>query len=95
MGADLSTPQLPGPAGSAGPATLAVGGKSARRGAKRSAKRGARRGARRSARRSARRGAKRGARRSAKRGAKRGMKGGSSCMKLGGGKRHSRGRGRN
>ena len=83
MGADLSTPQLPGPAGSAGPATLAVGGKSARRGAKRSAKRGARRGARRSARRSARRQ----------------MNGGSSCNKMNGGthkrgRQHRRGRGR-
>ena len=46
---------------------------------------------------SARKGAKRSARRSARRSSKRGMKGGSSCMKMSGGKHrrsHSRSRGR-
>ena len=48
---------------------------------------------------SARKGAKRSARRSARRSSKRGMKGGSSCMKMSGGKHRrsrsrSRGRGR-
>ena len=46
---------------------------------------------------SARKGAKRSARRSARRSSKRGMKGGSSCMKMSGGKHrrsHYRGRGR-
>ena len=46
---------------------------------------------------SARKGARRSAKRSAKRSSKRGMKGGSSCMKMSGGKHrrsHSRSRGR-
>ncbi len=67
-------------------------------GAKRSAKRSANRSAKRSANRSAKRSANRSARRSAKRKNKRGMTGGSSCVKMTGGrhkgKRHSRSRGR-
>ena len=55
-------------------------------------------GAKRSAKRSANRSARRSARRSAKRKNKRGMTGGSSCVKMTGGrhkgKRHSRSRGR-
>ena len=64
------------------PSAAVVGGKSARRSSKRSAKRSARRSARRSSKRSARRSA---------------MRGGSSCMKMSGGKHrrsHSRSRGR-
>jgi len=69
--------------------------KSARKGAKRS--KSARKGAKRSARRSSKRSARRSSKRSARRSAKRGMKGGSSCMKMSGGKHrrsHSRSRGR-
>ncbi len=59
---------------------------------------GAKRSAKRSANRSAKRSANRSARRSAKRKNKRGMTGGSSCVKMTGGrhkgKRHSRSRGR-
>ena len=79
------------PAPSAQSAVVGGKGKSARR------SKSARKGARRS--KSARKGAKRSARRSARRSSKRGMKGGSSCMKMSGGKHRrsrsrSRGRGR-
>ena len=79
------------PAPSAPAAVVGGKGKSAMRSARRS--KSARKGARRSSKHSARRSSKR----SAKRSSKRGMKGGSSCMKMSGGKHrrsHSRSRGR-
>jgi hypothetical protein len=73
------------PAPSAPAAVVGGKGKSAMRSARRS--------------KSARKGARRSSKRSAKRSSKRGMKGGSSCMKMSGGKHRrsrsrSRGRGR-
>ena len=79
------------PAPSAPSAVVGGKGRSARR------SKSARKGAKRSSKRSAKRSAKRSSKRSAKRSSKRGMKGGSSCMKMSGGKHrrsHSRSRGR-
>ena len=102
MGASQSSSEKPkenslfpssAPAPSAPSAVVGGKGRSARR--SKSARKGAKRS--KSARKGAKRSARRSSKRSARRSAKRGMKGGSSCMKMSGGKHrrsHSRSRGR-